>query len=161
MTGKEVHAWKPWGGGGTHLILALGRERQAHCWVRGYPDLHSEFQDSQGYTEKFCLEKRIKMKKRKKRKKKKGEKLGRSDPIGSGMAEHNWPARQEGWWKLGKASLPETHEWKRLLHWNSSESKVYVSRQQGPEICKNAEDNQAKLQRWSQDSLSYLRKRTV
>jgi hypothetical protein len=26
-------------------------------WVRGQPALQSEFQDSQGYTEKFCLKK--------------------------------------------------------------------------------------------------------
>jgi hypothetical protein len=26
-------------------------------WVRGQPGLQSEFQDSQGYTEKLCLKK--------------------------------------------------------------------------------------------------------
>jgi hypothetical protein len=39
------------------LITALGRQRQADFWVRGQPGLQSEFQDSQGYTEKPCLEK--------------------------------------------------------------------------------------------------------
>jgi hypothetical protein len=39
------------------LIPALGRQRQANFWVRGQPGLQSEFQDSQGYTEKPCLEK--------------------------------------------------------------------------------------------------------
>jgi hypothetical protein len=39
------------------LIPALGRQRQVHFWVRGQPGLQSEFQDSQGYTEKPCLEK--------------------------------------------------------------------------------------------------------
>jgi len=29
----------------------------ANFWVRGQPGLQSEFQDSQGYTEKPCLEK--------------------------------------------------------------------------------------------------------
>jgi hypothetical protein len=38
------------------LIPALGRQRQAEFWVRGQPGLQSEFQDSQGYTEKPCLE---------------------------------------------------------------------------------------------------------
>jgi hypothetical protein len=38
------------------LIPALGRPRQADFWVRGQPGLQSEFQDSQGYTEKPCLE---------------------------------------------------------------------------------------------------------
>jgi hypothetical protein len=37
------------------LIPALGRQRQKK--VRGQPGLQSEFQDSQGYTEKPCLEK--------------------------------------------------------------------------------------------------------
>ena len=39
------------------LIPALGRQRQVDFWVRGQPGLQSEFQDSQGYTEKPCLEK--------------------------------------------------------------------------------------------------------
>jgi hypothetical protein len=43
----------------------LGRQRQADFWVWGQPGLQSEFQDSEGYTEKPCLEK----KKKKKRKK--------------------------------------------------------------------------------------------
>jgi hypothetical protein len=41
----------------TSLIPALGRQRQADFWVQGQPALQSEFQDSQGYTEKPCLEK--------------------------------------------------------------------------------------------------------
>ena len=41
----------------TPLIPALGRQRQADFWVRGQSGLQSEFQDSQGYTEKPCLEK--------------------------------------------------------------------------------------------------------
>jgi hypothetical protein len=36
-------------------IPALGR--QANFWVQGQPGLQSEFQDSQGYTEKPCFEK--------------------------------------------------------------------------------------------------------
>jgi hypothetical protein len=39
------------------LIPALGRQRQVDFWVWGQPGLQSEFQDSQGYTEKPCLEK--------------------------------------------------------------------------------------------------------
>jgi hypothetical protein len=38
------------------LIPALGRQRQVDFWVRGQPGLQSEFQDSQDYTEKPCLE---------------------------------------------------------------------------------------------------------
>jgi hypothetical protein len=38
------------------LIPALGRQRQADFWVQGQPDLQSEFQDRQGYTEKPYLE---------------------------------------------------------------------------------------------------------
>jgi hypothetical protein len=39
------------------LTLALGRQRQADFWVRGQPGLQSEFQDSQGNTEKPRFEK--------------------------------------------------------------------------------------------------------
>jgi hypothetical protein len=42
------------------LIPVLGR--QADFWVRGQPGLQSEFQDSQGYTEKPCLENKTKQK---------------------------------------------------------------------------------------------------
>jgi hypothetical protein len=48
----------------TPLIPALGRQRQADFWVRGQPGLQSEFQDSQGYTKKPCLEPRPPPKKR-------------------------------------------------------------------------------------------------
>jgi hypothetical protein len=36
----------------TPLIPALRRQRQVDFWVPGQPGLQSEFQDSQGYTEK-------------------------------------------------------------------------------------------------------------
>ena len=41
----------------TPLIPALRSQRQADFWVWGEPGLQSEFLDSQGYTEKRCLEK--------------------------------------------------------------------------------------------------------
>ena len=41
----------------TPLIPALRRQSQVDFWVPGQPGLQSEFQDSQGYTEKPCLEK--------------------------------------------------------------------------------------------------------
>jgi hypothetical protein len=37
------------------FIPALGRQRQVDFLVQGQPGLQSEFQDSQGYTEKSCL----------------------------------------------------------------------------------------------------------
>ena len=37
------------------LIPALGRQRQVDFWVQRQPGLQSDFQDSQGYTEKPCL----------------------------------------------------------------------------------------------------------
>jgi hypothetical protein len=50
------------------LIPALRRQRQADFLVRGQRGLQSEFQDSVGYTEKFCLEKtKTKQNKTKKR----------------------------------------------------------------------------------------------
>jgi hypothetical protein len=39
------------------LISALGRQRQVDLRVQSQPGLQSEFQDSQSYTEKPCLEK--------------------------------------------------------------------------------------------------------
>jgi hypothetical protein len=44
------------------LIPALGRQRQVDFWVQGQPGLQSEFQDSQGHTEKPRLEKKKKKK---------------------------------------------------------------------------------------------------
>jgi hypothetical protein len=52
----------------TPLVPALGRQGQADFWVRGQPGLQSEFQDSQGNTEKPCLEKPKPKKKKKKKK---------------------------------------------------------------------------------------------
>jgi hypothetical protein len=46
----------------TPLIPALERQRQVDFWVRSQPGLQSKFQDSQGYTEKPCLEKKKKLK---------------------------------------------------------------------------------------------------
>ena len=58
----------------TPWIPALGRQRQEDFWVWGQPGLRSEFQDSQGYTEKPCLEKTKNKKTNKKKKNKKKEK---------------------------------------------------------------------------------------
>jgi hypothetical protein len=51
---KNKRAGKWWC---TPILPALGRQRQVDFWVRGQPGLQSEFQDSQGYTEKPCLKK--------------------------------------------------------------------------------------------------------
>jgi hypothetical protein len=56
--GVTCRKWDPsWVWWRTPLIPALGRQRQVDFWVRGQPGLQSEFQDSQGYTEKPCLKK--------------------------------------------------------------------------------------------------------
>jgi hypothetical protein len=54
------------------FIPALRRQKQVDFCVPGQPGLHSEFQDSQGYTEKSCLEKPKKKKQKKTKKKKNG-----------------------------------------------------------------------------------------
>jgi hypothetical protein len=59
----------------TPLIPALGRQGKTNFWVRGQPGLQSEFQDSQGYTEKPCLKNKTKQNKTNKQKPKKAEKL--------------------------------------------------------------------------------------
>jgi hypothetical protein len=55
----------------TSLIPALGRQRQPDFWVPGQPGLQSEFQNSQSYTEKPCLEKTKQKKKTKNKKERK------------------------------------------------------------------------------------------
>jgi hypothetical protein len=59
-----------WAWGRTPLIPALGKQRQPLFWVQGQPSLQSEFQDSQGYTEKPCLEKQKTKKQKQKQKQK-------------------------------------------------------------------------------------------
>jgi hypothetical protein len=54
VPGIVAHAFNP----------STRRQRQVDYWVRGQPGLQSEFQDSQGYTEKPCLEKPKKKKKK-------------------------------------------------------------------------------------------------
>jgi hypothetical protein len=49
------------------LIPALRKQRQADLPVQGQPGLLCGFQDSQGYTEKPCLEKQTKQNKNKTR----------------------------------------------------------------------------------------------
>jgi hypothetical protein len=56
------------------LIPPLGRQRQADFWVWGQSGLQSEFQDSQGYTEKPCLKKQTNKKTQKNKKKPKNPK---------------------------------------------------------------------------------------
>jgi hypothetical protein len=51
----------------TPLIPAVRKQRQADFGVRDQPGLQSEFQDSQGYTEKPCLKKQTKKKKKRER----------------------------------------------------------------------------------------------
>jgi hypothetical protein len=69
----------------TPLIPALGRQRQTDFWVQGQPGLQSEFQDSQGYTEKPCLKKKKKKKtnKNKKKKEKKRKEISDTTNLGS------------------------------------------------------------------------------
>jgi hypothetical protein len=55
------------------LITALGRQRQADFLVQGQPGLQSDFQDSQGYTEK--LFQKNKQTNKKKQKSNKQEKI--------------------------------------------------------------------------------------
>jgi hypothetical protein len=49
------------------------RQRQVDFWVRGQSGLQSEFQDSQGYTEKPFLKKRKRTNERKKERKEMAE----------------------------------------------------------------------------------------
>ena len=57
-------------GSATHLRSQHLRQRQVDLWVQIQPGLQNEFQDSQGYTEKFCLKKGGKRKKGRKERRK-------------------------------------------------------------------------------------------
>jgi hypothetical protein len=87
----------------TPLIPALVRQRQVDFCVRGQPGLQSEFQDSQGCTEKPCL------RKPKKKKRKKGFLLkngGKPGPV----------SRFQKWSKVIKVRLRAgtVAQWQRL-----------------------------------------------
>ena len=56
---------------------ALGRHRQADFLVQGQPGLQSEFQDSQGYTDKPCLKKEIRKERKEGKKERVKERLTR------------------------------------------------------------------------------------
>jgi hypothetical protein len=47
------------------LVSAWGKQKQPDLWVQGHPSLQQELQDSQGHTEKPCLEKETKQNKTK------------------------------------------------------------------------------------------------
>jgi hypothetical protein len=54
----------------------VGKNTRDDFWVRGQPGLQSEFQDSQGYTEKPCLEKNPQNKTKQKQTRKQGHRAG-------------------------------------------------------------------------------------
>jgi hypothetical protein len=64
----------------TPLIPALGRQRQVDFWVRGQPGIQSEFQDSQGYTEKPCFKKAKEQQNKKKKNEKTNKQTNKQKP---------------------------------------------------------------------------------
>jgi hypothetical protein len=80
------------------LIPALGRQRQVDFWVRGQPGLQSEFQDSQGYTEKPVSENKNKNKRINKNSESKGQWFSPiTNPRGSVLMS---PAGTDDWWVI-------------------------------------------------------------
>jgi len=63
------------------LIPALWRQRQVDLWVQGQPSLQSEFQDSQGYAEKSCLDKNKTKQNKKKKQKYKSKQTNKKNPV--------------------------------------------------------------------------------
>ena len=53
--GRRISSRSDEGWGGIPLMPAFERQKQMNLWVQGQPGLQTEFQDSQGYTEKPCL----------------------------------------------------------------------------------------------------------
>ena len=93
----------------TPLIPALGRQRQADFWVRGQPGPQCEFQDSQGFTEKSCIENKTKKKKKQKTKK--------STTINKTL------------WNLHKAQLNHWWHWTMCLFDTSTVMALVTCRQ--------------------------------
>ena len=90
-------------------IPALGRRRQADFWVWGQRGLQSEFQDSQGCTEKPCLKKT----KNKKQKQKSKHCIFSPNPPGSEMLL--------GWGQL--LSFINTELWGYRVWWAHLQSQ--------------------------------------
>jgi hypothetical protein len=60
LSGSRMASWsRAW----WRTPLIQQRQREVDFKVRGQPGLQSEFQDSQGYTEKRCLENKTKQNK--------------------------------------------------------------------------------------------------
>jgi hypothetical protein len=65
---QESHVWWPAPARLAPRKLGGGASQHLGVRVRGQPGLQSEFQDSQGYTDKLCLEKPKKKTKKTKKK---------------------------------------------------------------------------------------------
>ena len=86
------------------LIPALRRQRQVDSWVRGQTGLISEFQDTQGYTEKPPSQKKTHPTKKKKKPKPKNKKQKQKKtafntrPSASQSSQKTWslPLRHAG-----------------------------------------------------------------
>ena len=99
---KEARQWRH-----TPLIPVLGRQRQVDFWVRGQPGLQSEFQYSQGYTEKPCLKKeKKKEKKRKEKKRKEKKRKEKKEKKKKKRKKKDIQNIMDGWmWNLNLGSL--------------------------------------------------------
>jgi hypothetical protein len=103
------------------LIPAPWRQRQVDFWVRDQPGLQSEFQDSQGYTEKSCLEKKQNKTKQKQnktnkqtKKKEKGHSQEPQDSFctrpgrkGPGKSEAEGGSQGKGSWFLTSSGVSQ------------------------------------------------------
>jgi hypothetical protein len=98
-TSKSLLGWRC-----TPLMSALRRQRQVDLWIGGQPGLQSEFQDSQGYTEKPCL------------KEKRREGRGREGRGGEGREGRGGEGRGgEGEIKTNILGAEEVAPWLRAL----------------------------------------------
>ena len=80
--------------------------RQADFRAPGQPGLQSEFQDSQGYTEKPCLKKKKKRQKKKKKKSSRLKERGLQRPKALRDAHlGNGSYLKDDWIELGRLSL--------------------------------------------------------
>jgi hypothetical protein len=125
----------------ANSVPALGRQREVDFWVRGQPGLQSEFQDSQGYTQKPCLEKN-KNKKQKTNKQTKKPILSKSGNMydaGPQLFQDDIDSQ---------VCLPH-----RNLELHSHDTAKYPPTQTTPTYKRERKEN---IQNFSGDSLSYL-----
>jgi hypothetical protein len=118
------------------LIPALGRKRQAEYWVWGQPGLQSEFQDSQGYTEKPCLKKQNKTKTKKQKRRLPSDSKQKKIFFQSTNLKEREIYKVQLWNRYKEIKMAfQTYRW-HLLKQRTAENFIMRSQRGGPGLWK-------------------------